>query len=147
MADGGRRKKEAKPRDGGALGVLIGQGAPGRGEQRLGRSIWPWATQRRAGGAGSGAAHGGGGVAARERVWDACARGKVPRGGPGGAGGLPGSIWPRTRHGRGHRRRTAGGGETEQAGRREMEIRAYLRFLKFQLSLGNLKISPTRGLK
>ena len=25
-----------------------------------------------------------------------------------------------------HRRRTAGGGETEQAGRREMEIRAYL---------------------
>ena len=30
-----------------------------------------------------------------------------------------------------HRRRTAGGGETEQAGRREMEIRAYLQFLKF----------------
>jgi len=24
MADGGRRKKEGKPRDGGALGVLIG---------------------------------------------------------------------------------------------------------------------------
>ena len=41
-----------------------------------------------------------------------------------------------------HRRRTAGGGETEQAGRREMEIRAYLRFLKFQGPLGNLKISP-----
>jgi len=29
---GGRRKKEEKPRDGGVLGVLIGQGAPGRGE-------------------------------------------------------------------------------------------------------------------
>ena len=58
-------------------------------------------TRRRAGGAGSGAAHGGGGVAARESVWDACARGEVPRGGPGGAGGLPGSIWMRTRRGRG----------------------------------------------
>ena len=41
-----------------------------------------------------------------------------------------------------HRRCTAGGGEIEQAGRREMEIRAYLRFLKFQGPLGNLKISP-----
>jgi len=30
-----------------------------------------------------------------------------------------------------HRRCTAGGGETEQAKRREMEIRAYLQFLKF----------------
>jgi len=29
---GGRRKKEEKLRDGGVLGVLIGQGAPGRGE-------------------------------------------------------------------------------------------------------------------
>ena len=36
MADGGRRKKEEKPRNGGALGVLIDQGAPGRGEWRLG---------------------------------------------------------------------------------------------------------------
>ena len=42
-----------------------------------------------------------------------------------------------------HRRRTAGGGETEQAGRREMEIRAYLRFLKFQGPVGKIKISPT----
>ena len=39
----------------------------------------------------------GGGVAAPERAWDACARGEVPRGGPGGAGELPGSIWPRPR--------------------------------------------------
>ena len=43
---------------------------------------------------------GGGGVAARGAAWDACARGEVPRGGPGGAGGLPGSIWPRARGGR-----------------------------------------------
>ena len=50
---------------------------------------------------GSGAAHGGGVVAAREAAWDACGREDVPRGGPGGAGGLPGSIWPRTRRGRG----------------------------------------------
>jgi len=32
MADGGRRRKEEKPHDGGILGVPIGQGAPGRGE-------------------------------------------------------------------------------------------------------------------
>ena len=47
---------------------------------------------------------------------------------------LEGSLGP---FGRGravddvHQRHTAGGGKTEQAGRREMEIRAYLRFLKF----------------
>ena len=40
-------------------------------------------------------------VSARESVCDACERGEVPRGGPGGAGGLPGCIWPRTRSGRG----------------------------------------------
>ena len=33
---GGRRKKEEKARDGGALGVLIGQGAPERGKWCLG---------------------------------------------------------------------------------------------------------------
>jgi len=32
MAIGGRRRKEEKPRDGGVLGVFIGQRAPGRGE-------------------------------------------------------------------------------------------------------------------
>ena len=42
----------------------------------------------------------GGVVAARGAAWDACAREKVPRGEPGGAGGLPGSIWPRARGGR-----------------------------------------------
>jgi len=34
-------------------------------------------------------------------------------------------------------------GEIEQAERREMEVRAYLRFLKIQGPLGKLKISPT----
>ena len=36
MADGGRREKKGKSRDGGALGLLIGQRAPGRGEWHLG---------------------------------------------------------------------------------------------------------------
>ena len=38
MADGGRRKKEGKPRNGGALGVFVGQRAPGRVEWRLGEA-------------------------------------------------------------------------------------------------------------
>ena len=42
----------------------------------------------------------GGVVAARGGVWDACAREEVPRGKPGGAGGLSGSILPRARGGR-----------------------------------------------
>ena len=42
-----------------------------------------------------------------------------------------------------HRRRTAGGGRNRAAERREMEVRAYLRFLKVQGPLGKLKISPT----
>ena len=58
-------------------------------------------------------------------------------------GDFPGPFGHRLAMDEVHRRRTAGGGETEQAGRREMEIRAYLRFLKFQGPLGNLKISPT----
>ena len=39
-------------------------------------------------------------VAARGVAWDACAHEEVPRGGPGGAGGLPRSIWPWARGGR-----------------------------------------------
>ena len=42
-----------------------------------------------------------------------------------------------------HRRRTAGGRRNRGTGRREMEVRAYLRFLKIQEPLGKLKISPT----
>ena len=37
----------------------------------------------------------------REDAQDACERGEVPRGRPGGAGGLPWSTWPRTHRGRG----------------------------------------------
>ena len=38
-------------------------------------------------------------MAARGAAWDGCACEEVPRGGPGGAGGLPGSIWPPARGG------------------------------------------------
>ena len=69
----------------------------------------------------------GGVVAAREGVWDACAREEVPRGGPGGAKRFPrvhlavGARWTKSTGGV---RRAA---RTEQAGgEREMEIRAYL---------------------
>ena len=67
---------------------------------------------------GSGAAHGGGVVAAREAAWDACGREDVPRGGPGGAERLPrvhlaaGARW--TKSTGGVRQAAA---ETEQAGR------------------------------
>ena len=42
-----------------------------------------------------------------------------------------------------HRWRTAGGERNRGTGTREMEVRAYLRFLKFQGPVGKLKISPT----
>ena len=77
-------------------------------------------TRRWADGGGSGAAPDGGGVAARERVWDACARGEVPRGGPGGARGVPrvhlaaGTPWTRSTGGV---RRAAG--ETEHREERD----------------------------
>ena len=67
-------------------------------------------------------------MAAPELAWDACARGEVPRGGPGGAEGFPrvhlaaGARWTKSTGGV---RRAAG--ETEQAGgEREMKVRAYL---------------------
>ena len=42
-----------------------------------------------------------------------------------------------------HWRRTAAGGRNRGTGRREMEVRAYLRFQKFQGPVGKLKISRT----
>ena len=81
-------------------------------------------------------------MAAREHAWDACAREEVPRGGPGGAEGFPrfhlaaGARWTKSTGGV---RRAARNRAPE---RREMEVRAFLRFLKFQGPLGNLKISP-----
>src|SRR6185312_16374930 len=101
MADGGRRKKKGKSRDGGALGLLIGQRAPGRGEWRVGEVDLVGVTRRRAGGASSGAAH----VGAAWRLGRAPGT-RVSVGRCQGAGqvaleGFPGSIWPRTQRGRG----------------------------------------------
>ena len=81
-----------------------------------------------------------GGVAARKDATDACLCGEVPRGRPGGAGAL---SWVHLAADEVHRRRTAGGGRNRAAERREMEVRAYLRFLKVQGPLGKLKLSPT----
>ena len=138
MADGGRRKEE-KPRDGGALGVLIGQRAPRRVEWRLGEadsvrggSTAGWwserAALRMAGRRGSS-----GGRLGRVLAW-------------GGAKGQARWCWRASLvhlAADAHRRRTAGGGRNRAAERREMEVRAYLRFLKIQGPLGKLKISPT----
>ena len=57
-------------------------------------------------------------------------------------GVFPGSIWPRARGGRSPLAVYGGRREQSRPGEREMEIRAYLRFLKFQGPLGNLKLSP-----
>ena len=140
MADGGRRKKEGKPRNGGALGVFVGQRAPGRVEWRLGEADSVRGGSTVDGRSGQRRCAWRGVVSARESAWDTCERGKVPRGKPGGAGGLPGSIWPQTRRGRGPP--AVYGGRNRGTGMREMEVRAYLRFLKFQGPLGNLNISP-----
>ena len=65
-------------------------------------------------------------MAARERVWDACERGRVPRGGPGGAEGFSrvhlaaGARWTKST---GDVRRAARNRAPE---RREMEVRVFL---------------------
>ena len=91
-----------------------------------GRSIWSGATRPRAGGASSGAAHGG-------AMWRlGRAQGRVSSW--GGAKGQARWRWraPLGPHGRGravdevHRRRTAGGRRNRAAERGEMEVRAYL---------------------
>ena len=73
---------------------------------------------------GSGAAHGGGVVAAREAAWDACGREDVPRGGPGGAETFPrvhlaaGARWTKSTGGvrRAARNRATGGERDEGEG-------------------------------
>ena len=81
-------------------------------------------------------------VAARGGVWDACAREEVPRGGQVALRDSPGPF------GRGravdevHWRRTAGGGRNRASREGEMEIGAFLRFLKIQGPFGKLKLSP-----
>ena len=74
----------------------------------------------------SGAAQGGGVVAARGAAWDACAREEVPRGGQVALSGFPGSIWPRARGGRSPPAAYGGRRETEHRGEREVKVRAYL---------------------
>ena len=65
-------------------------------------------------------------MAAREDVWDVCAREEVPRGSQVALGDSPGPF------GRGrvvdevHRRRMAGGGRNRASREREMEIGAFL---------------------
>ena len=98
VAGGGRRRRRGATVE--FWGSLSAKELLGEGCSDWGRSIWVRGARRRASGAASDAAQGGGVVAARGAAWDACAREEVPRGGPGGAGGLPGSIWPRPRGGR-----------------------------------------------
>ena len=81
-------------------------------------------------------------VAARGGVWDACAREEVPRGGQVALRDSPGPFGRGRAGDEVHRRRTAGGGRNRASREREMEIGAFLRFLKIQVPLGNLKISP-----
>ena len=121
------RKKEGKPRDGGALGVLIGQRAPGRGEWRLGAvnlaqgdstasGRREQAVLRMAGRRGSS-----GGRLGRVLAWGG-AKGQArwrwrDSPGPFGRGRAVHEV---------HQRRTAGGGRNRVTGRREMEVRAFL---------------------
>ena len=85
---GGRRKKDEKGRDGGALGVLIGQGVPGQGKWCLGAVDLALSDSTANGRRRQRRCAGRGVVEARGGVWDACAREEVPRGGLGGAGGF-----------------------------------------------------------
>ena len=111
MANGGRRKKEGKPRNGGALGVLIGQRAPGRGEWCLGEAGLVRGDSTASGRSEQAALR----MAVRRKAGVAWRLGsasgtRVSVGGCQGAGqvaleGFPGSIWPRreTEHQRGER--------------------------------------------
>ena len=97
------------------------------------RSTWARGVASRGGGFGSGAHDGEraelrveGVVSAREDAQDACERGEVPRGKPGGAGGVPWSTWPWA-HGARSPPATYGGRRAKQStGRREMEVRVFL---------------------
>jgi len=144
MADSGRREKERKSRDGGGSGAIYRReeswargAASGKGRTILGRLGGELA--ERAGGELHGGAAWRLGSAPRTRV----SVGRCQGAGQVALEGFPGPL------GRGravdevHRRRTAGGGRNRAAERREMEVRAYLRFLKVQGPLGKLKISPS----
>ena len=65
-------------------------------------------------------------MAARERVWDACAREEVPRGGQVALGDSPGPFDRGHAVDEVHRRRTVGGGRNRASREREIEIGAFL---------------------
>ena len=127
----------------GVLGLFIGERSPRRGEQRLGKAELAWEgsamrwQSEQAASCMAGRRGGSGGPQGHVSSW-------------GGAKGQARWCWraPLGPLGRGramdevHRRRTAGGGRNRGTGRREMEVRAYLQFLKFQGPVGKLKISP-----
>ena len=91
---------------------------------------------------GSGAAHGGGVVAAREAAWDACGRGRAPRGGPGGVERFPrvhlaaGARWTKSTGGV---RRAA---RTEQAGGERDGDKGIFVISENPGPLSKLKLSP-----
>ena len=127
MADGGRREKEGKSRDGEVLGLLIGRRVPGRGYWRLGKvdlvrgDSTASGRSEQAASCMAGRRGGSGERLGRALAW-------------GGAKGQArwrwrGSSGPFS-HGRTvdevHWRRTAGGGRNRAAERREREVTAFL---------------------
>ena len=140
----GRRKKEEKGRDGGALGVLIGKGVPGRGKWCLGavdlalgdstasgrrrqrRGAWRRVSWR----------HG-------ERPGTRVRARRCQGAGQVALRDSPGSIWPWARGGRSPPAAYGGRREQSRPGEREVKVRAYLGFLKFQGPFGKQKFSHT----
>src|SRR6185503_21345420 len=104
------RREEEKGRDGGALGVLIGQGVPGRGKWCLGAVDLALSDSTANGRRRQRRCAGRGVVAARGGVWDACAREEVPRGGQVALRDSPGPFGRRRAVDEVHRWCTAGGG-------------------------------------
>ena len=127
LAGHGGRWKEGKSRDGGALGLLIGRRATGRGEWHLGEvdlvrgDLTASGRSEQAASCMAGRRGGSGGPQGRVSSWR-CAKGQArwrwsaPLG-PLGRGRAVDEV---------HRRRTAGGGRNRAAERGEMEVRAYL---------------------
>ena len=131
------RREEEEGGDGArrwSSGVLIDQGVPRQGKWCLGAVDLALGDSTASGRRRQRRCAGRGVVAARGGVWDACAREEVPRGGQVALRDSPGPF--------GHRRRTAGGGRNRASREREMEIGAFLRFLKIQGPFGKLKLSP-----
>ena len=84
----------------GVLGLFIGRRAPGRGERRLGK-VDLVRGDSTAGGASSGVVNGGAAWRLGRASWARVLLGRCQGAGQVALEGFPGSIWPRTRHGRG----------------------------------------------